>query len=251
MLSKLVLALACEKEINVTYHAGSAFQGVLMQSIPAAYAEALHSLRSNPYSQYITRDSKGLRWTVCATTRDARSQIIDILENDSFTGFRLEQFDAEITVEDKRAETILLKDLTHAFYHEDSDRFFRLRFLTPAAFKSKERYVFFPEIRLIFRSLMSKYGAAAEDSDAVDEDMLAELTEKTEIVEYNLRSVRYALEQTRIPSFMGELAIRVAGAQTLANYVRLLLRFGEYSGIGIKCSMGMGAMRLPDRRTRE
>ncbi|MDR2089290.1 MAG: CRISPR-associated endoribonuclease Cas6 [Clostridiales Family XIII bacterium] len=208
-------------------------------------------MRSNPYSQYVMRGADGLRWTVCTTTREAHGQIIEALQSDAFRGFRLEQFGAELTVTDKSAETLPLKDLTHRFYHEDSDRFFRLRFLTPTAFKSKERYVFFPNIRLIFRSLMSKYSVAAEDTDEVDEDMLSELTEKAAIVEYSLRSVRYSVEQTKIPSFMGELAIKVSGAQTLANYVRLLLCFGEYSGIGIKCSMGMGAVSLLDRRTGE
>lgn len=33
----------------------------------------------------------------------------------------------------------------------------------------------------------------------------------------------------------------------MANYIRLLCRFGEYSGVGIKTSMGMGAIQLHRR----
>jgi CRISPR-associated endoribonuclease Cas6 len=248
MLSKLVLTLACEKESKLSNQAGSAFQGVLMQSLSSEYAASLHTLRTNPYSQYVVRAADGLRWTVCTTSREARAQIIDILEDCAFRRFRLEQFDADFIVTDKRAEDLPLKTLTQDFYHVDSERFFRLRFLTPTAFKSKERYVFSPDLRLLFQSLMNKYGAATENADEADAEMLSELTEKSEIVKYNLRSTYYFLERTKIPSFTGDLTIKVSGAQTLANYVRLLLRFGEYSGVGIKCSMGMGAMQLPERR---
>jgi CRISPR-associated endoribonuclease Cas6 len=248
MLSKLVFTIACEKAIKFSYQMGSAFHGVLMQNIPSEYAASLHSSRLNPYSQHLSYGSDGLRWTVCATTREAKSQIIDALENPAFNRFHLEQCDADCTVTDKTLETVALKELTRDFYNEDSERFFKLRFLTPTAFKSNERYVFLPDCRLIFRSLMSKYGASAENTDEADEDMLLELTEKTTIVKYDLRSVHYSLERAKIPSFVGELTIGVSGAQTLANYVRLLLRFGEYSGVGIKCSMGMGAIKLFERQ---
>jgi CRISPR-associated endoribonuclease Cas6 len=30
----------------------------------------------------------------------------------------------------------------------------------------------------------------------------------------------------------------------MARYLRLLLSFGEFSGVGIKTAMGMGAMRI-------
>ena len=30
----------------------------------------------------------------------------------------------------------------------------------------------------------------------------------------------------------------------MSRYIRLLLKFGEYSGIGIKSSIGMGAVKL-------
>lgn len=34
------------------------------------------------------------------------------------------------------------------------------------------------------------------------------------------------------------------GSQTLTNYVAVLLKFAEYSGVGVKTSMGMGAIKL-------
>ena len=42
----------------------------------------------------------------------------------------------------------------------------------------------------------------------------------------------------------GSLSIRLHGNDTISRYARLLFSFGEYSGIGIKSSIGMGALKL-------
>lgn len=36
------------------------------------------------------------------------------------------------------------------------------------------------------------------------------------------------------------------GTDTMVKYIRLLARFGEYSGVGIRTAIGMGGMRLKD-----
>ena len=33
----------------------------------------------------------------------------------------------------------------------------------------------------------------------------------------------------------------------MSKYVKMLVRFGEYSGVGIKTAMGMGAIRIVER----
>ena len=43
------------------------------------------------------------------------------------------------------------------------------------------------------------------------------------------------------------MTIRVSGTKTMANYAHLLLRFGEYSGVGIKTGMGMGAVKRVEK----
>ena len=40
------------------------------------------------------------------------------------------------------------------------------------------------------------------------------------------------------------MSVRIHGTDTMSRYARLLFRFGEYSGVGIKSSIGMGAMRI-------
>ena len=44
-------------------------------------------------------------------------------------------------------------------------------------------------------------------------------------------------------SGLGKIGIKVKGSETIARYIRLLFHFGEFSGVGIKTGMGMGAIR--------
>lgn len=42
---------------------------------------------------------------------------------------------------------------------------------------------------------------------------------------------------------LGNICIHIKGPETMARYVRMLAKFGEFSGVGIKTGMGMGAMK--------
>ena len=59
--------------------------------------------------------------------------------------------------------------------------------------------------------------------------------------------MRFHLEGTSIPAFMGHMEVHINGPQPLVNLIHLLLRYGEYAGVGIKTAMGMGAMRITDK----
>ena len=91
---------------------------------------------------------------------------------------------------------------------------------------------------------MRKFSEASDEMDMVDENILQDLTDKSEIVRYRLRTVPFPLEQVRITGFEGNICIRINGPETLARYVRMLIRFGEFSGVGIKTGIGMGAMQF-------
>jgi CRISPR-associated endoribonuclease Cas6 len=96
---------------------------------------------------------------------------------------------------------------------------------------------------------MNKYSAASMDGmEMFDEDILEQLVLNSEITWYRIRSTGFPMEGVRIPSFMGTIRIRLHGTDTLARYARFLMRFGVYSGTGIKTAMGMGAIRLNERR---
>jgi len=64
------------------------------------------------------------------------------------------------------------------------------------------------------------------------------------VIRYDLKSVSFSLEGVKIPSFIGKITIKLHGTDTMANFVNMLFEFGEYSGVGIKTSLGMGYMKI-------
>ena len=112
------------------------------------------------------------------------------------------------------------------------------------SFKSYGRYINYPDLRLIYQSLMNKYDSVLKEASMFDEDTLDMLVEGSEIVKYNLRSYLFPLQGVKIPSFFGSMTIKVTSTDTAAKFIRLLLEFGEYSGVGIKTGLGMGAIQI-------
>ena len=122
-----------------------------------------------------------------------------------------------------------------------------LDFLTPTAFRSNGKYVIFPSSQLIFSSLARKYDACSTGSKVCDELLFEYIYEKTEIIEYSLRSTKFPMEGVTIPSFVGSVKLKCTGNKEFRSLMNMLIKFGEYSGVGIKNSMGMGAIRLREQ----
>ena len=80
--------------------------------------------------------------------------------------------------------------------------------------------------------------------EMMDEETLIQLEENSEIIRYRLKSIPFPMEGINVPGFTGSIRVKFSGTDTMMRYIRLLLRFGEYSGVGIKTAMGMGAIGL-------
>ena len=137
------------------------------------------------------------------------------------------------------------------FYENDYSPYIQMQFLTPTAFKQKGKYLFYPDIRCIFQSLMNKYDSAICDESMMDMDTLEQLTENAHIIRYDLKSVGFCLEGVKIPAFIGKLTIKMNGTRTMSNFANMLFEFGEYSGVGIKTALGMGCIKKIDERGRK
>lgn len=242
MLAKLRMKLEVDCA-EFGYYQSSNMQGVLMERLDSSYADKLHMAGLKPYSQYIVEGSQK-EWVVNTLTQEAYQKIIIPLWDKEFTNFNIEKKEIPIKIQEKELKTISKKELLDEFYSEEYNRYINLEFLTPCAFRSNGKYVFMPDVRFIYQSLMNKYSAASEDMDMYDEETLEQLINCSEIVRYRLKSVFFPLEGVKIPGFKGELCIKVKGTATMARYARLLAKFGEYSGVGIKTAIGMGALEI-------
>ena len=221
----------------------STFHGALMEMLPSDYAEELHESKLHPYTQHLEHKNDSWYWVVTALNEKASSIILkDTLLRAE--GINLKKHESYIEIEQKSYQELSETELAKAFYGEDNGKYLSVRFVTPTAFKQNGHYLNYPDIRSIYGNLMNKYDASAEQDSMRDEETLEQLVQSTIVARYRLHSTVFCLEGIRIPAFAGEMTLRIGGNRTMCNFVRMLFRFGEYSGIGIKTSLGMGAIKL-------
>ena len=244
-LAELRMELKTDAGEKLGYLQSSLFQGVLMENISKEYAESIHITGLHPYSQFISSKDR-LIWIVKTLNDEAYNGIIDPLLSPGFKSFELKHKELSIEVINKTIKTKSYEELMKTFKSEQTDKFIKIEFESPTAFRSDSSYVFMPDTRLIFGSLMRKYSAASSSADMTDEDTLQYISDHSSICDYRI-STRFPLEGVKIPSFVGEITIRFSGTETMARYSKMLLEFGEFSGVGIKCGMGMGAIKIIER----
>lgn len=224
----------------INYQQSSNLQGVIMENISSDYAEKLHVTGLNPYSQYVVREKGKTVWYIKTLTDEAYEKILLPMMKLEVIQLKKKGIWSKILSREICSwnEDALVKE----FYEEACSRYLELDFLTPTAFKREGKYINYPDLSLVYGSLMRKYSDASKALHMVDNEILKELCERSEIVRYRLQTVPFPLEGIKITGFVGHICIKVNGPETLARYIRMLLKFGEYSGVGIKTGIGMGAI---------
>lgn len=248
MLAELILELKAETGLKMDYHKASLLQGVLMERIDSSYAADLHSGGPNPYSQRVCTENGRTNWRICALNKEAYERLLLPAAGMAGESFLLQHNQEKVFVGSCRMEHIDDSEWIEKLYGEERSRYISVEFYTPTAFKSKGQYIFYPDLRLIYQSLMSRYDAVSEQVSLISEDTLTQLVESSEVVRYRLKSTSYHLEGIRIPAFLGTMTIRVTGPQVMVDFANMLFDFGCFSGVGIKTAMGMGAMRRNEGR---
>lgn len=221
----------------------------MMESIDADYAEKLHREGLKPYSQHVEREDGSLVWKIATFTQEAKENIVDRLANTEsvFLSYKNEKLD----VTDSAIKTIQYRDLLEQTYFSRCPRRLRLDFITPTAFKVGGRYQFYPTVEHIFKSLISKHDSIDTKSQVGSEYLLEQIEENVHIVGYRLRSTRFPMEGTNISSFMGSVTLSMGGTQQFVNLINMLCAVGEYTGVGIKTGIGMGAIRVLQMRRQQ
>lgn len=244
MLAELRMKLETS-EPGFGYYQSSNLQGILMEQVDAEYARQMHEQGLKPYSQYLEPQTK--EWVIKTCTKEAYQAMILPLSDPEFMQFTIEKKGMQVKILNKSTNMLPKKELLEEFYSDACSHYLNLEFLTPVSFKSNGRYQIMPEVRYLYQSLMNKYSAASAEMDMYDEETLEQLSGHSRIVRYRLKSTFFPVEGVKIPSFKGEVSIKIDGTDTMAKYARLLARFGEYSGVGIKTAMGMGALKIKER----
>lgn len=238
MLSSLNIELEGKIEKSRNDLLGSLFQGFIMENIDTDYADTLHVSTLHPYSQYVTMTDDKIIWTLNTLNAEAKEKIADKIKKMEKVNIKYKE--KEYKIVSTKEKSISYKDLVKENYLKDGSRRLKVSFLTPTSFKQDGRYVIFPTVRLIFQSLMLKFDKSSSDMEVFGKDILETFESYTEITMYKLRSTYFHLGGIKIPSFIGDITITIKGPAQLVNLANLLLKFGTYSGVGIKTGIGMG-----------
>ena len=244
MLAKFEIILDCEENF-ANWNMGSLFHGVLMELLPSDYAGKLHENQLKPFSQHIEPCDKGIKWSLHCLNDGCMKYIGDALMSD-IDKIELKNKEKELNIISRSMKSITYKNLIDDTYFGETSNFINIYFNTPSSFKVDGRYIIYPDMELIYKNLVHKFDAFSNEFSIYDEYMIESLIENSMITSYKLQSVNYSMESIKIPSYIGRITVRINNSAQIANIAKLLFSFGEYSGIGIKTALGMGAVRIEE-----
>jgi CRISPR-associated endoribonuclease Cas6 len=225
---------------------GSIFHGWLMEQIDTNYVEKLHTQGLNPYSQHIYRlpQTNQWAWRIATLNTEAYDKLIQSLVEKNLDLITLSQ--KNMTLATKKTD--IVKKLSYGqlaqmyYTNKTIQRRQTIKLLTPCAFKRNGHYHVFPDVRLILQSLLKRWNKFSTDIKLEDENLLETLTEYVFIQDYRLSTTRYNISKGYIPCFWGEITLHITGPEAMVRLISLLLAFAEFSGVGIKTSLGMGGV---------
>lgn len=240
-ISRADISISTEK--NISFSTAPVFHGALMQMLPAEYSAKLHISELHPYTQHLERRGDEWHWVLTFLNEEASDNIWSKTLSGCDSIF-LEHSENRIKLGKREYDVLPYKELNNIFQTECDSNIEYLNFISPTSFKQNGNYVMYPDLKLIYQSIMKKYSMSVQTEDMFDEDTLEQLCERSRIVAYNLKSCKFNLESIAIPAFTGRISIKCSGTSTMQKFLHMLLKFGTYSGVGIKTGLGMGAISI-------
>lgn len=222
-------------------YAASAYRlyAFLLEQLPEEDAALLHQAHGDALSQflYYQREQGTYLWELNLLTQQASEILSPVLA--ALTDVKIEDTALAVTARDCRkvtAEQLILSG------REGCQAVCTWELLSPVAFKQSGRYAIFPQEKLLLQSLVNRWNAVFPEYPLDDEDAFQAMLSGLHIIDYRLRTTRFPLKGTKIPSFIGSITIEAKLPMPLLELWLTLSRFADYSGIGIKTSLGMGGI---------
>lgn len=239
MLAQINMELE-SKELNMNM--ASLFHGYLMENIDSAYAEYFHYNTTNPFTSCIFKDTKEDKffWRVTTFSQKAYDMLMSYFSKGIPEKIYLKNKDLEINVKSFSIQKKSYEDL----FLEATERK-RIKLISPTSFKSDGVTHIFPNISTLISGVIAKINQHSETAELEDKKIVNELLEKVYIKDYNLRTKIFHLESIKIKGFIGTMDLAIKGEdRTLANILNFLILMSEYTGLGIKTSLGMGGVKV-------
>lgn len=218
--------------------------GMLMEKTNAEFAASIHNQSATPIAQYVSPRGKSALWRISLFGEEAVDMLTPFLEKAE----TLELNDGKLRVLEKKCETISGNKELLAIAHETSDAaLWRASFISPCTFKTAGEYALFPTVPLLINSMTSRLDALNEGLLVSDPDMINMLTQGLRISSYNLHSQSFHLKGANVPGFCGSMRLYARLSPPAMEIWKLLSVFSGFSGVGVKCALGMGGLTIePD-----
>lgn len=221
---------------------GSLFHGYLMSVIDSAFAEYFHHNSTNPYTSCVYRDkeSKKFIWRITTFNKKAYDMIVSyFLENDIKSIF-LENKNLEVTVKSFSLNKTSFEEL---YFNVNNKN--KIILISPTSFKSEGTTHIFPNIKILLSGIIAKINKHSDSIKLEDEKIIKEFLDKVYIYDYNLKTQVFHVEKIKIKGFIGSMNIAIRGEDQVLNQIlNFLIMVSEYTGLGIKTSLGMGGVLI-------
>ena len=172
------------------------------------------------------------------------SNIIVPLLEDDFNRFEIYKSNNKINILEKEVKKVKIRDKINTICNGKLYSNYVIRFVTPVAFKSEGKYICLPDLRLIYQNLFNKFNYIVNGLQVYDNNTIDRLANCTEIKKFDIESYNFHLEKISIPGCTGNICIKAKGTEDELKLINILLTFGEYCGLGIKSSIGMGKIKI-------
>lgn len=243
MLTQYQFQLTPEKHCRPRPEWAYYLYAALLEQASPAFSETVHHNGVTPVSQFLRTENNILWWTVSLFGEYTRQQLGPLLEQNR--QYFLQHNGICLHVSQCRKQQIA--DVDALFERSAALRTpCRLQFHTATAFKSQGRYVNLPTMRLIIQNLVKKWNGCFADTcpiEDTDGQGLDALASGLYCTGFRLRNDTFYLKSSAIPGFAGsmELENRLTGFHR--QLLDVLLLFADFSGIGIKTTLGMGGVQ--------
>lgn len=159
----------------------------------------------------------------------------------------IEIFGAKFNVVNRDNETSSYESLYQnlvAMEPEPINRF-KLRFLTPTAFAQNRTHLPLPIPLLMFRSWLERWNYFAPVYLGGDE-LLAYLSDAVALKSHKIQTRLFSLPHGYVNGFTGYATLQVLRSTDplLTNVANLLVRYGQFTGTGMKTRLGMGQTEI-------
>lgn len=246
MIRSLEIKLAAPAGAKLTQSACSLLHGVLMEHIDSTYAELLHQQSLRPYSQYLYFDKErdSVYWRLTSLNKQADDELLGAAFSLPATVYlKKKQMEVQLVSKEYLKETSYAEIAEKCFAQPLAGKYLSCNFLTSCSFKSEGQYVIFPQPQFLLGSLIKRWNSFA-DKERLDALGLAQdLPQETYVADYKLSLHSFSVDGARIPAFRGLYVLGMKNNVMCNRIIAMLGEYANYSGIGIKTALGMGAVK--------